>query len=128
MSSDKKNVLENCRISGAETGVEALFSRITLKNVGFAACGTGARIQDCMAVIVGGGATDCSIGLELTETEADVRDANYSGNGQAVVAVQSSLYLGGSTFYSNSRRRSKSKEDGSGLSATASVSTAAALP
>ncbi|GAB7026211.1 right-handed parallel beta-helix repeat-containing protein [Geotalea toluenoxydans] len=107
MSSDKKNVLENCRISGAETGVEALFSRITLKNVGFAACGTGARIQDCMAVIVGGGATDCSIGLELTETEADVRDANYSGNGQAVVAVQSSLYLGGSTFYSNSQEAIK---------------------
>lgn len=101
MSSDKKNILENCRISGAETGIEALFSRLTLKGVAFTASGTGARIQDCMAVIVGGGATNCRTGLELTETEADVRDVNFSGNGQAVVAVQSSLYLGGSALSNN---------------------------
>ncbi|WP_243371343.1 right-handed parallel beta-helix repeat-containing protein [Geotalea sp. SG265] len=102
MASEKKNSLENCRITGAEAGVEALFSRVTLRNVNFTACGTGARIQDCMAVMVGGGATGCGIGLNLLDTEADVRDAVFSENGQAILSQQSSLYLGGATISGNS--------------------------
>ena len=101
MASEKKNLLENCRIAGAETGIEALFSTINTKNVVFAACGTGARIQDCLAVMSGGGASGCVVGLNLLESEVDLRDSNFSGNRQAVVAVKTSLYLGGATFYGN---------------------------
>ena len=100
-------MLENCKIAGAETGIEALFSKITLKNVNFSSCGTGARIQDCLAVISGGGVSGCGIGLNLLEAEADVRNVNFSGNRQAIVASQSSLYLNGATFYGNSQEAVK---------------------
>jgi len=107
MASEKKNLLENCRIAGAETGIEALFSTITMKNVLFATCGTGARIQDCLATISGGGASSCAVGLNLLESEVDLRDSNFSGNRQAVVAVKTSLYLGGATFYGNDQEALK---------------------
>ena len=101
MASEKKNLLENCRITGAETGIEALFSTITLKNTFFASCVTGARFQDCLAVMTGGGASSCGVGLNLLQSEADLRDGNFSANRQAVVAVETSLYLGGATFSGN---------------------------
>lgn len=109
MASEKKNSLENCRIIGAERGIDALFSRVTLKNVSFTACDTGARLQDSMVVVSGGGSTNCGIGFKFLETEADVRDANFSGNGQAIAAVASSLYLGGNTFYSNRQEAVKAE-------------------
>jgi hypothetical protein len=101
MASEKKNLLENCRITGAETGIEALFSTITLKNTFFASCATGARFQDCLAVMTGGGASSCGVGVSLLQSEADLRDGNFSANRQAVVAVETSLYLGGATFSEN---------------------------
>ncbi len=107
MGSEKKNLLENCRINGAETGIEALFSTITIKDVLFASCGTGAKLQDCLAVVSGGGANSCGVGLNLLESEADLRDSNFSGNRQAVVAVKTSLYLGGATFYGNEQEALK---------------------
>ncbi len=107
ISSNKRNMLENCKIAGAETGIEALFSKITLKNVNFSSCGTGARIQDCLTVISGGGVSGCGIGLNLQEAEADVRKVNFSGNRQAIVASQSALYLNGSTFYGNNEEAVK---------------------
>lgn len=103
MASEKKNTLEHASISGAETGIEILFSKMTLKNITFASCGTGARIQDSVAVITGGEGRNCAVGINLFDAEADLRDVNYSGNQQAVVAVRSSLFVGGSTFSENAQ-------------------------
>ena len=107
MASNKRNILENCKITGAETGIEALFSKITLKNIDFTSCGTGARIQDCLAVIYGGGASGCGIGLNFQDAEADVRNVKFSGNRQAIVASQTSLYVTGAIFYGNTQEAVK---------------------
>lgn len=101
LGSEKKNLLENCRLEGAETGLDASFSNITLKNVIFTRCATGARLQDTVVTAAGGGARDCDTGLELIDSEIDLRDPAFSGNRRGVVAERSSLYLVGGSFTGN---------------------------
>jgi hypothetical protein len=99
--SGKKNLIEHCRVEGAETGVDASFSTVTLKNAFFSRCRTGARLQDTLAVMVGVGAGECGAGLILYDSEAEVRSANIFGNQVGVFAARSSLSLAQSTFAGN---------------------------
>ncbi|KAF0220732.1 MAG: hypothetical protein FD174_1056 [Geobacteraceae bacterium] len=101
LASEKKNLLEHCRVEGAETGLDASFAHITMKNTLFVKCRTGARLQDSLLVMVGCGASNCAIGLSLFDCEADIRDASFSSNRKGISAVRTSLYLAGSTLYGN---------------------------
>jgi len=101
LGSEKKNLLENCRIEGAETGLDSAYSTVTLKNVHFNRCGMGARLRDSIVFSTGGGASGCIVGLYLMDSEAELRDAGVSGNRQGVVAERSSLFLAGGTFSRN---------------------------
>ena len=101
LGSEKKNLLENCRMEGAETGLAAVYSTITLRNVHFSRCGTGARLRDTVVFSTGGGASGCIVGLSLMDSEAEIRDAGISANRQGIVADGSSLYLAGGTFNRN---------------------------
>ena len=93
LGSEKKNQLENCRIEGAETGIDALFSSVTLKGVWAEHAGTGMRFQDTLVVMDGGGASDCDTGLHFSESEATLRGPSLIGNRQGVAAFKSSIYL-----------------------------------
>jgi hypothetical protein len=93
LGSDKKNLLENCRIEGAETGVDALFSSVTLKGVRAEHSGVGMRFQDAVVGMDGGGASDCDTALRFSESEATLRSPTLSGNRQGLVAQRSSIYL-----------------------------------
>jgi len=101
LASEKKNLMEHCRVEGAVTGFEGMFASLTMKHVQFAACRTGVKFRDSSAVIAGGGANGCGVGLFLRESEVDIMDANFSRNRQAVIATGTSLYLAGTTFSSN---------------------------
>ncbi|GFE58817.1 right-handed parallel beta-helix repeat-containing protein [Geobacter sp. AOG1] len=101
LASEKKNLLEHCRVEGAVTGCEVLFSSLTLKHVRFTTCGTGAEFKDSSAVISGGGASDCVTGMVLRESEVDLREAGFTGNRRGVVAAGTSLFLSGTTFSGN---------------------------
>ena len=110
VGSEKKNLLENCRIEGAETGLDSSYSTVTLKNVQFSRCGMGARLRDTVVLSTGGGASGCIVGLYLMDSEAELRDAGVSGNRQGVVAERSSLYLAGGTFSRNDLEALKTAE------------------
>ncbi len=101
LGSEKKNLLENCRVEGAETGLDTSYSTVTLKNVHFSRCGTGARLRDSVVSAAGGGANGCITGLHLMDSEVEISDAAISGNRQGVVADGSSLYLAGGTVSRN---------------------------
>jgi parallel beta-helix repeat protein len=51
--------------------------------------------------MTGGGARDCGVGVSLSDSEADIREANFSANRGAVAAVASSLALDGATLFGN---------------------------
>jgi parallel beta-helix repeat protein len=103
LASEKKNLFEYCRIEGATTGIEGVFSNITLKNSIIEKCLTGARFQDCILVQSGGVVRDCGNGVVIADTEADMRDLNVSGNSRGLVVSRSSLYLSGATLNGNGR-------------------------
>lgn len=103
LASEKKNSLEHCRIEGAVAGIDAAFSTLTLKQVSLTGCGTGARLQDSVATVAGGGASGCDVGMELDETEADVREALFRENRLGMVVRSSSLNLEGAVFDANAR-------------------------
>jgi len=93
LGSEKKNQLEHCRIEGAETGIDVLFSSVTLKGVWAEQGGTGIRFQDALVVMDGGGASGCGTALSFTESEATLRNLSLTGNRQGLVALKSSIYL-----------------------------------
>ena len=93
LGSEKKNILENCRIEGAQTGLEALFSSVTLKNVRAERAATGMRFQDTLVVMEAGGASECDTGLNFTESESTLRNVSVVGNRQGLLAKRSSIYL-----------------------------------
>ncbi len=93
LGSEKRNVLENCRIDGAQTGLEAIFSKLTLKNVRAERSKTGMRFQDALVVMEGGGSSDCDTGLSFSESESTLRDLHVIGNRKGVDAQRSSVYL-----------------------------------
>jgi Periplasmic copper-binding protein (NosD) len=104
LASGKKNLFEHCRVEGAETGLDAAFSNVTLKNASFAKCRVGARLQECLTVMNGGGSAGCGIGLLLYDSEADIRAAAFSGNRQGIFAARSSLSLAGATLAGNEQQ------------------------
>jgi len=99
--SGKKNLIEHCRVEGADTGVDASYSTVTLKNAFFSRCRTGARFQDTLAVMTGVGVGECGAGLILYDCEADIRSANLFGNQVGIFAARSSLSLAASGFTGN---------------------------
>ncbi|GFO68069.1 hypothetical protein GMLC_16480 [Geomonas limicola] len=101
LGSEKKNILENCRIEGAESGLEALYSTVILKGVKAARSQTGFRFQDALVTMEGGGATDCDTAVRLSESEATLRGVVLSGNRQGINALHSSLYLADATLSGN---------------------------
>ena len=101
LGSEKKNVLEECTLEGAETGIDASFSTLTLRNTRFVRCGTGLRLQDTVFSAGGGAVVNCEVGIALLESEAELIDGNFSGNSQGVISDRSSLYLVGGSFTRN---------------------------
>ncbi|HJV66815.1 MAG TPA: right-handed parallel beta-helix repeat-containing protein [Geomonas sp.] len=93
LGTEKKNVLENCRVEGAQTALEVLFSNVTLKNVLAERSLVGMRFQDGLVSMEGGGATGCDTGVSLLESESTLRNISVVGNRQGVTAIRSSLYL-----------------------------------
>jgi hypothetical protein len=103
VGSEKKNILENCRIDGAQTGLEALFSNLTLKNVRVERSATGMRFQDGVLTMDDGGARGCEVGLSFSEAEATLRNVSVSGNRVGISGKSSSLYLLQATVSGNER-------------------------
>ncbi len=101
LSSGKKNLIENCRVEGAETGIDASFSTVTMKNTFCSRCRTGVRMQDSIAVMTGGGAGECGCGLILYDCEADIRSADFFGNRLGIYAARTSLSLADSRISGN---------------------------
>lgn len=101
VGSEKKNLLENCRLEGAETGLDASFSSISLNNVQFSRSTTGARLHDTVLNVSNGGVSGCADGMILVDCEADLHNPVFAGNSRGLVADRSSLYLMGGAFTGN---------------------------
>lgn len=127
MGSGKKNLIEHCRVEGAETGLDASFSNVTLKNAFFGKCRTGLRMQDSLVVMNGGGAGECGAGLILYDSEADIRSADFYGNRLGIFAARSSLSLSDSGLSGNNLLALKADSCRLGISGNAFVANGSGL-
>lgn len=131
LADEKRNVLEHCLVEGAETGLDAFYSTVVLKDVTFVGCRTGIRLQDSLASLSGGGALGCDAGFSASDSEIDIRDAAFSGNRRGGVLLRGSLLVKDAVFEGNrldglaaedSRiklRGSRFAENGRGIALTA---------
>ncbi len=103
LASDKKNVMEECRIEGAVNGLQALFAQVTLHSLTLASCETGLSFRDAFAGIAGSGVSGCSVGVRAVESELELRDTSISSNRQGMVVSGGSLYLASATLYGNDK-------------------------
>lgn len=103
LGSDKKNLLEHCRVEGATTAIDAAFATLALKEVQLSASTTGLRCQDCLLTMTGGGAEHCGLGMTLSDSETDLRELTMRNNGRGFDVVRSSLSLTGSSIEENER-------------------------
>ncbi len=91
--SEKKNQLDNCRIEGAERGVEAHFSTFTATGAAFAHCRIALRLLDSLATLRGVAISDAPTGIMIQAGETDLRDGIISGVRRGVVAEAGSVTL-----------------------------------
>lgn len=103
LASDKKNVMEECRIEGAVNGLQVLFAQVTLHSLTLASCDTGLSFRDSYANVAGSGVSGCSVGVRAKESELELRDTSISSNRQGMVVSGGSLYLASATLYGNDK-------------------------
>jgi hypothetical protein len=99
--SGKRNQIENCRVDGAWTGIDASFSTVNVKNLFVTRCRTGARLQDTLTTVDGLEVVECGTGMILSNSEAEVRVARITGNRLGIFAGRSSLALTDSVLTGN---------------------------
>ena len=103
LATDKKNLLEQCRVEGAYVALDGLHSQVTLRDFTASSCGTAIRLRDSYANVAGGAVSSCGVGVKSIDSELELRDINLSSNRQGGIISGGSLYLSGSTFYGNSQ-------------------------
>jgi hypothetical protein len=101
LASDKKNLIEECRVEGAVSGIDVLHSQVTLRDVVASNCVTGFRFRDSFVAVAGGGVSGSKLGVHAVDSELEISNASISSNRQGVVSSAGSLYLSGTTLYGN---------------------------
>lgn len=93
LSSEKRNQLENCRIEGAEKGLEARFSKLTAKDLLIKDSGTGMLLRDSTATLSAMIFGACDTGLEAHDSEVELREGALTDNRRGIAVYNSSLVL-----------------------------------
>ena len=101
LSTEKRNLLENCRIEYAETGIDARFSTITLKSVSIVQAKTALLSYDGVVQMTGSTVSDSDTGIELYSSEFDGRDLTVSSCQRGCVLSNSALVLASPKIINN---------------------------
>jgi hypothetical protein len=103
LGSDKRNLIEQCRIEGAATAIDLIHSAITLNEVSISAGDTGLHLQDSLATVRGGVITGSLVGCDLTASELEMKSVRLMDNSAGILASSSSLLLVDSDISGNDR-------------------------
>ena len=93
LSTEKRNLLEQCRIEYAETGIDLRFSTITLKSVSIVQAKTALLAHDAVVQMNGGSVSDSETGIEIFNSEFDGRDMTVSSCQRGCVLGNSAVVL-----------------------------------
>ena len=74
LSTEKRNLLDRCRIEYADTGIDLRFSTVTLKSVSIDQARTALLSHDGVVQMTGGSISNSDTGIEIHNSEFDGRD------------------------------------------------------
>ena len=93
LATEKRNLLEQCRIEYAETGIAVKFSTVTLKGVSIVQAQTALLSQDGVVQMAGGTVSDSETGIEIYNSEFDGRDTTVGSCQRGFVLSKSAVGL-----------------------------------
>lgn len=93
LTSEKRNQFDQCRIEGAETGLEGRFSTVTAKTVTIVNSTTGCLLRDCIANLTSINISTCDVGSEVFDSEVELRDSRFAANRQGISLLRSSVVM-----------------------------------
>lgn len=101
LSTEKRNLLELCRIEYAETGIDVRFSTVTLKAVSILQAQTALLSHDGVVQMVGGTVSDSETGIEIYNSEFDSRDTTISSCQRGCLLSESAVVLASTKIMNN---------------------------
>jgi hypothetical protein len=101
LSTEKRNLLELCRIEYAETGIDVRFSTVTLKGVSLVQARTALLSHDGVVQMTGSAVSDSETGIELYNTEFDGRDTTVSTCQRGCLLSKSAVVLAAPKIMNN---------------------------
>jgi len=103
LNSEKKNSLDHCRIEGAQTGIEAHFSRFSGRGFTVTRSHSGIVLFDSEASLQGSTISRCDVGCRLADSEFDFRDSAMIENRLGIAGHRSSFTLTSVKVVNNSQ-------------------------
>ena len=93
LSSEKRNLLEFCRIEGAATAIEALFSTLAARGVMISNSINGIRLNDSTATLSLLEVSSTDTGLQANDSEVDLQEGTMSNNQTGVAVFRSGFSM-----------------------------------
>lgn len=93
LSTEKRNMLERCRIEFAETGVDVRFSSVTLKSVTIEQANTALLSHDGVVQMAGSNISNSETGIDVQNSEYDGRDTTVDSCKRGCVLNKSAVVL-----------------------------------
>lgn len=93
LSTEKRNLVERCRIEYAETGIDVRFSTVTLKGISIMHSRTALLSHDGVVQMTGSTVSDSETGIETYHSEFDSRDTTVASCQRGCVLSKSAVVL-----------------------------------
>jgi len=101
LSTEKRNLLEQCRIENAETGIDLRFSTVTLKGVSIVQARTALLSHDGVVQMSGSTVSDSETGIEIYNSEFEGRDMTVDSCQRGCLLSKSSVMLAAPKIVNN---------------------------
>lgn len=93
LSTEKRNLLEHCRIENADVGIEVSFSSITLKNVDIIRARTALLAHDGVIQATNLNVSDAEIGVNIYDSEFEGKDITVDTCKRSFIGTKSAIML-----------------------------------
>jgi len=103
ISTEKRNSLDHCRIEGAQTGVTARYSQFSGVGLSIVHSHLGIALYDSLVSLTKAEIQRCDVGLNLSDSEMELKESLVKENRIGVVALRSALVGDGLQLRNNSQ-------------------------
>ncbi len=93
LASEKRNLIEQCRIEGADRAIDARFSNISVKSTAISHSATAVALRDSTAVIAALSVSGGETGLDIYDSEVEIQEGLLQGSRTGIAVRRSGLAM-----------------------------------